>query len=169
MSESDIPVPVGECLCPGTPHEDGDSVYLRAKLGLAAGTTLQRLIVEANQNRADNAELTGKLAESYLLLGVSAWTLVDDKGKPIPVNPETIREHLLDDFARSAPVADKADDLYMGPVLAPLVQKALASSSTSTTNGLTSPMPLGRSKRPKRSKPSSTSTSPMVVTETTSS
>ena len=169
MATEDIAVPVGVCLCPGTPHEDGDFVYLRAKLGLAAGTTLQRLIVEANQNRADNADLTGKLAESYLLLGVASWNLVDDKGHPVPVNPQTITTHLLDDFARAAPVADIADGLYMGPVLAPLVQKALASSSSTTTNGLTSVKPDGRSKRPKRSKPSSTSTTPMVVTETISS
>ncbi len=168
MSESDIPVLVGSCLCEGAPHEGGDFVYLRAKLGLAAGTTLQRLIVEANQNRSDNADLTGKLAESYLLLGVSGWNLVDDKGHPIAVNPETIKTNLLDDFARAAPVADAADGLYMGPVLAPLVQKALASSSTSTTNGSTSPKPSGQPKRPKRSKPSSTSTTQTGVTATIS-
>ena len=168
MADTDIPVLVGECLCPGTPHEDGDSVYLRAKLGLAAGTTLQRLIIEANQNRADNAELTGKLAEAYLLLGVSRWNLVDDKGQPVPVNPDTIRQHLLDDFARSVSVADMADDLYMGPVLSPLVQKALASSSTTTTNGSTSATVAGRSKARKPSKRSSTSTSQTDATATIS-
>lgn len=168
MTTESVPVLVGECLCPGTPHEDGDYVYLRAKLGLAAGTTLQRLIVEANQNRADNAELTGKLAEAYLLLGVESWNLVTERGHSIPVIPDTIKAHLLDDFARAAPVADVADDLYMGPVLSPLVKKAVALSSTTTTNGSTSVPPNGRSKRPKRSKPSSTSTIPTAVTDPTS-
>ena len=167
MTTENIPVSIGVCLCPGTPHGDGDFVYLRAKLGLAAGTQLQRLIVEANQNRADNAELTGKLAEAYLLLGVVDWNLVNEKGS-VPVTPDTIREHLLDDFARSAPVADAADDLYMGPVLSPLVQKVAELSSTSTTKGSTSARSNGASKRRKRSKPSSTSTTQTDATAKTS-
>jgi hypothetical protein len=160
MDTTNVPVPVGACLCPGTPHQDGDIVYLRAKLGLAGGTTLQRLIVEASQNHSNGstvgkmfeAEVSGTLAEAYLLVGVESWNLLGENGGPIPVTPDTIKSQLLDDFARAAPVADKADDLYVGPVLDPLVQRAAALSSTSMTNGLTSVKPRGPSKARKRSK-----------------
>lgn len=161
-----IPVRIGECLCPGSPHADGDFVYLRPKLGLSAGIALQRLIVEANQQQGvDAAEMTGKLAEAYLLHGVAEWTLLDANGKLIPVTNETVAYQILSDFSRSEAAADKADDLYMGPVLAPLVNRALASSQTTPTKGSTSPIPAGGSKRPKRSKRSSIASSPTAFTE----
>lgn len=169
MTTDLIPVCVGACLCPGTPHADGDFVYLRPKLGLAAGIALQKLIVEARQSAGfDSAQLTGVLAEAYLLHGVASWDLVGPEG-PIPVTAETIRYQLLEDFTRAEAAADAADDLYMGPVLAPLVKRALASLPTTPTNGSTSPAPAGGSKRPRRSKPSSTTTTPMDSTGTTSS
>lgn len=167
MSES-APVGIGECQCPGAPHPDGDSVSLRPRLGLAAGIAIQRLIVEANQNRADSAEVTGKLAEAYLLHGVSEWNLVGDNAKPIPVNEDTIRIYLLSDFARSAPVADAADDLYMEVVIGPLVDRARSLSPTTSTNGSTSANQAGRSKRPRQSKRSLTSTTQTADTAPTS-
>lgn len=164
MEAEQIPVAIGACLCPDTPHEDGDIVYLRSKLGLESGTAIQRRIVEANQERVDNAELTGRLAVAYLLHGVSGWNLVDAKGKVVPVSPETIKTHLLDDFERSAPVADAADALYMGPVLLPLVKKVAESSKITSINGSTSPGSNGSRRSRKRPKRSSTSTSPTADT-----
>lgn len=166
MSEP-VPVPI-PCPCPGTPHEDGDTVYLRAKLGLQAGVAIQRLIVEANQERNDAAELTGVLAEAYLLHGVESWTLLGADGRTVPVTSDTIRSHLLSDFSVSAPVADAADDLYMGPVLLPLVKRAQASLRSSLTSGSTSAPQAGTPKRPRRSKRSSTTTSPTDGIEPTS-
>ena len=156
------------CPCPGTPHPDGDTVELREKLGLAAGIAVQRMIIEANQGRADTAELTGKLGEGYLLHGVEAWTLIDENGSLIPVNENTIRARLLTDFTVAAPIADAADDLYMAAVISPLVKKAERSSPTTPTNGSTSANQGGSRPRPKRSKPSSTTTTLTVATETTS-
>lgn len=167
MSGESVPVLVGECLCPGAPHEDGDSVYLRAKLGLSAGILLQRVVIEGNQNKLPAAQIAAELSEAYLQVGVASWNLLDDEG-PVPVTPDTIRSYLLEDFARATPVANRADELYAGPVILPLFPKAAVSSNTSTTNGSTSPIHLGQSKRPKRSKPSSTSTSPMAVIGPTS-
>ena len=167
MSES-APVGIGECQCPGAPHPDGDSVSLRPRLGLAAGIAIQRLIIEANQTRADSAEISGKLAEAYLLYGVDAWNLVGDNAKPIPVNEDTIRIYLLSDFARSAPVADAADELYMATVLGPLVNRALQSSPTTSTNGSTSATPAGKPTRRKQSKQSSTTTTQTAGTVATS-
>ncbi len=165
-----IPVRIGECQCPDTPHPDGDFVHLRPKLGLAAGIALQKLIVEARQSSGfDAAQLTGVLAEAYLLHGVAQWDLLDANGKGIPVTPETIRYQLLEDFSRAEAAADAADDLYMGPVLAPLVKRALASLPTTQTNGSTSPARAGGSKRPRRSKPFSTTTTRTDSTATTSS
>jgi hypothetical protein len=166
---SDVPVSVA-CPCPGTPHPDGDTVYLHPKLGLAAGIAVQKLIIEANQSeeRLNAAELTGVLAEGYLLYGVTSWTLLDEQGKPLPVNRDTIRAALLEDFTVGAPIADVADDLYMGPVLLPLVKRASNSSPSSPTNGSTSARKASTRKRQKPSKQSSTTTSQTGVTATTS-
>lgn len=154
MSADLVPVRVGECQCPDTPHADGDFVYLRPKLGLAAGIALQRLIVDANQadRPVDAAELTGVLAEAYLLHGVARWDM------PQAVTPETIKELLLDDFSRGAPAAEAADGLYMGPVIAPLLSRAFKSSPTTSTNGSTSAPGNGAHKPRKPSKRSSTTT-----------
>ena len=164
-----VPVGIGECRCPGTPHPDGDTVYLRPKLGLASGIAIQKLIVDANQSEVpvEAAALTGVLAEAYLLHGVADWTLQTDAGLT-PVNPITIRAYLLDDFERAERVADAADDLYMPAVLGPLLRRAATSSPSTSTNGSTSATGAGTRKPRKRPKPSSTSTSPMADTVATS-
>lgn len=168
MTSERVPVPIGPCACPGTPHTDGDVVELRTRLGLSAGVQLQRLIVEARQNRPDSIELTGKLAESYLLVGVAGWNLVDEAGRPVPVTPDTIQAQLLADFSRSAELADKADELYMGPVLGPLVKRAASLSPTTTTAGSTSARGSGSSRSQRRSKRSSTSSTRTAATGKTS-
>ena len=158
------------CPCPGTPHPDGDTVELREKLGLAAGIAVQRLVIEANTSTRsmEAAELSGVLAEGYLLHGVEAWTLIDENGSLVPVTKDTIRARLLADFSVAAPVAEAADGLYMAAVILPLVKKAERSSPTTPTNGSTSANQGGSRPRPKRSKPSSTTTTLTVATETTS-
>lgn len=157
------------CPCPGTPHES-DTVDLREKLDLASGIAIQRLIIEANQagTGLGAAELTGLLSEGYLLYGVEAWSFVGEQGHPVPVTKDTIRSVLLADFSLAAPVAEAADGLYMAAVILPLVKRAQNFSPTSLTNGSTSPRPRGTRKSPKRSKPSSTTTSLTDATEGTS-
>ena len=167
MQTSTVPVLIGDCLCPGAPHEDGDSVYLRAKLGLAAGVAVNRMLQDARRNGTGPEELTGRITEAYLLHGVESWTLMDESG-PIPVTPETIRAHLLDDFSRAWDAANRADELYSGPILDPLVNPGRRSSSSTSSNGSTSAPSVGSPKAPKRSKRSSTSTTPTAVTEATS-
>lgn len=157
------------CPCPGTPHES-DTVELREKLDLASGIAVQRLIIDANQagTGLGAAELTGLLSEGYLLYGVESWSFVGEQGHPVPVTKDTIRSVLLSDFTLAAPVAEAADDLYMSAVILPLVNRAVSSSLTTPINGSTSHRPLGTRSRPKRSKPSSTSTSRTDATEETS-
>jgi hypothetical protein len=161
MTDELIPVEV-ECRC--AEQHDHDTVYLRPRLGLAAGIAIQRLVVEANQAPvpATAADMTGVLAEAYLLHGIESWTIQK------PVTAATIRAELLDDFARGAVVADRADDLYMAAVLAPLLKKAASSLPGTSSNGSTSVPGNGHRPAKKRSKPSSTTTTPMVATATTS-
>lgn len=171
MSDELVAVPVGECQCPGTPHPDGDVVYLRPKLGLAAGIVLQEPVADwvslPRENRPGQEYMRGELTERYLVLGIAAWNLVDADG-PIPVNPVSIRENLLDDFKRAEPAAEKGDELYGEVALGPLRKLVATSSQPTSSNGSTSAKPTTSAKRRKRSKRSSTSTSPMVATATTS-
>lgn len=167
MTDSLFPVLVGACLCPGTPHEDGDFVHLRRKLGLRAGIELQQLVIEGQQNRVPSSVVTGQLSEGWLMHGIAEWNLVDENG-PIPLNLETIYAHLLNDFERSRGLADAAADLYTEPVLGPLFPKAERSSNTTLTNGSTSAPRAGRPKPRRPSKRSSTSTTPTPATTPTS-
>lgn len=167
-----VPVCVGACLCPGTPHADGDFVYLRPKLSLASGIILQEPVNDWLQvptaQRPGQEFMRAELSERYLTLGIAEWNIEDEAGV-IPVNSATIRIHLLDDYFRSQAVADKADDLYSEVALDPLRKLVAASSAATSTNGSTSATGSGSPKRRKRSKPSLTSTTPMDATATTSS
>jgi len=142
-------------------------VELRPKLGLAEGVRLQAAVVDAKQKGMDAPAVTGLLAESYLLVGVTGWNLLDEQGKAVPVTPDTIQSELLADFERAAPVSDAADALYREVAIGFLVKQAASLSRSTTTNGSTSPTVGGSPKARKRSKPSSTSTSLTGVTATT--
>lgn len=162
-----IAVPVGTCLCAGTPHTEGDTVYLRQKLGLAAGIEVQQAALDANKAGASPNQITGILSESFLAHGIVSWTLVDEDGTPTPVTPETIADRILSDFAIASPLADRADTLYSGPVLDPLLNPAPASSNGSSTARSTSrTQRRGKAVR-KPSRPSSTSTTSTAVTAMT--
>jgi len=112
----------------------------------------------------DQADLEINLAESYLYEGVAEWNLVDEAGAPREVTADNLRQYLFNDYGRVEGAADQADDLYRPAVLDPLVLRALNSSAGTSTNGSISPTNGAGRKRPKRSKPSSTSISPMADT-----
>lgn len=161
------------CPCPGTPHDGGDEVTLRERLGLAGGIAAQTIVVAARQAQGgkrplDQAMLTGLLAEVYLLHAIEAWTLVGTDGRPLELDEANIRERLLSDFSVAEPIADRADDLYLEAVITPLVKPAASSSRRSSTKGSTSATRrVTPSRLPKRSKRSSTSTSPTAGTAAT--
>ena len=161
-------VPVAVADGPGSPPPGGHTVSLRPRLGLAAGIELQSIMQAALQSetRPSAGEVQGQLVESYLLHGVADWTFHVD-GIPIPVTRETIAEHLLSDFALAVTVADKADELYYGPVLAPLVNRVQSFSRATSTSESTSAKGSGSPKPRKPSKRSSTSTTPTAATATT--
>jgi hypothetical protein len=158
------PVRVGDCLCPNTPHPDGDFVSLRPNLDLRGGFRVKRRLIDLNKaafaegDHADIADLEIALAEAYLTEGVFEWTLVDEEG-PIPITPETLRDHLFNDYSRAEPVADKADDLYRPAILDPLVERGSSSSPSTPNSKPTSPTNGAGKNHLKRSKRSSTITS----------
>lgn len=176
MADQLVAVRVGECQCPGTPHPDGDIVYLRPKLDLRGGFRVKRRLIELNQAALGEetteseklAELEIALAEVYLDEGIAAWNLVDEEGQERPLSPEALREHLFSDYSRAEEASNTADDLYRPAVLDPLVQRAVSSLQATQTNGST-PARNGHGPKPRKpSKRSSTSTSPTAGTATIS-
>ena len=161
-----VPVSVA-CPCPGTPHADGDSVFLYPKLGLQGGVMAERKVREM-AGTADPDRILAVLTDIFVQFGVADWTFVDDKGKPVEVTPDSLKRLLLDDWQLARLVADKADELYTAAVLDPLTKRRSAASPQSSTGGPTPPSQPSGPKRQKRPKPSSTSTTQTGVTATTS-
>jgi hypothetical protein len=148
-------------------HPDGDRVELRERLDFRTTVTIQKSVMFLGEDPS-NPEILAALTEAYLLFGISAWTVQDERGKAIPVNRGAIEQHLLPNIEAALAVADAADDLYQETVLLPLLMRGSGSSGTSPTTRSTSrrtsspPVPLRRSKR------SSTTTSRTDDTATTS-
>jgi hypothetical protein len=167
----DVPIP---CPCPpkadgDTRHPDGDTVTLRDRLDFKAGQTIQWAVTIARESEAEAPEILAIMTEWYALLGVEAWTLTDDHGKPLPVTRAAIRDILLASPA-AVTVADAADTLYMAAVLLPLLERESKSSPPTPTEPSTSAPTASPPKRPKPSKPSSiTSTPTAVIARTTAS
>ncbi len=160
------------CVCPpkadGTPrHASGDRVTLRERLDFRSGLTARNTVIVIKQEdpEAGAAEILAGLTEVYLLSGVESWTLVDAKGKALDVNRATVRQLMAEHPDEAMTIGDEADALYSEAVLAPLVKRALTSSSSTPTTDSTSAT-TGSEPRPlKPSKRSSTTTSPTDATE----
>lgn len=124
-----VPVPVGDCRCPGSPHEDGDVVYLAPFLSMAGGMAAQVAIAEG---ATDLIRLQELLARVYLTHCVVDWTFVDDEGQRVGLDQI---ERLLPYGKGGRLVADRADDLYAQDVLLPFkqrVERAMRSAAGST-------------------------------------
>jgi hypothetical protein len=162
------------CICPetsnGVRHPEGDAVTLRERLGFRSAVTMQKVVYTLRQEieHPSDADILAALTEAYIVYGIESWTLVDARGKAIPVNRATIEEHLLSDLTAALAVADVADDLYQETVLLPLLMRGSASSATTPTTESTSPETSSPDEPPTPSKPSSITTSPMGVIATTS-
>lgn len=147
------------CLCGGT-HPDGDTVTLRDRLDFRSATTIRKAIGMVNEDGDTEApEILAVMTEWYALLGIEAWTLTDDRGKPLPVTRAAIREKLLDNpdaLMDTLTVADAADELYMPVILLPLLVRASTSSLPTPTAPSTSAPTDSSEKPPKPSKRSST-------------
>ena len=168
----DVQIP---CPCPlkadGTVRHESDTVSLKDTLTFRERLSLRQTIKWARETSDDisEGELLAALTEGYVLQCISAWSLVDEKGKPLPPSRANIREVLLTRDDLAMPVADAADELYSEVILLPLLLGASNSSrSTQTPENPASPprtsvTPDGKTP-PKPSKRSSTTTIPTVVT-----
>src|SRR5436190_2313140 len=113
-----VPVPIGVCPCPGTPHEDGDIVYLAPVLSTPGGMAASAAIREGMSDPVLFAERLGVI---WLRHGIRSWTFLDEEGDPVPVSSEAA-DDLLPWAKGGRLVADKADDLYAQDVLAPFLE-----------------------------------------------
>ncbi len=163
-----------DCVCPRKPdgnvrHPDGDTVTLREKLDFRSALTARNTVILLRQEDVtDAAEILASLTEVYLRVGIESWSLVDAKGKPVPVSREAVAAFMADYPDAAMTIGDEADELYSEAVITPLVARASKSlpptptkGSISVTNG-SSPTPR------KRSKPSLTTTTQMDDIGTTS-
>lgn len=156
-----VPVRLEYCPCEGTPHADGDIIYLHPELSMSGGLAAQGAISEAQgDDGLDIVRLQELLAGVWIRHSVAEWTFLDDAGGLIPVTPANVAAALP--YAKGGRlVADKADDLYAEAVTGPLVAKldALSKRGSTRTPGPTSPNGTTRRKRPS---PSSTATTDRV-------
>ena len=137
----DIPVRFRDCSCPGTPHDgvdghdDGDIAVLRPFLDFAGGAEASAAFNKAvrtaelddDGNLMDLPQFAELVGPVYLRRGIRSWNVVDEQG-PVPI------ERAVDlPYEQAFVIVDRADDLYGGQVLAPLVKPANGSSRTGPT------------------------------------
>lgn len=136
-----VPVRFRDCSCPGTPHPDGDVAMLRPYLDYPGGAEALAAIAKSDGTEGGIAQFIGPV---YIRRGVVSWNVLDDDGKPVPVTPEALDALRWEDAYE---LADKADDLYGGQVLAPLVKRTSGLSSAGPTAVSTRPRPKSSRKR----------------------
>lgn len=112
-----VPVRIGDCECPGTPHSDGDYAYLRPRLTAEGGAAAYQAVIN---NASDNEWLAGTLGRIFLRDGIVRWDLQDDSGKPISV--DAALGGAVDWADTLLPIADKANELYAESVLRPFLK-----------------------------------------------
>jgi hypothetical protein len=166
----DVTIP---CPCPhkvtGEPRHESDTVTFLDKLGFHEALSIRNQIrvIRGEDSASSTGEVLAAMTEHYLLFGISSWTLVDDKGKPVPPSRPAIREFLeFIDFETAELLTDAADELYASVVLLPLVAKGQKSSPGTPTDGSIFRRNGSPPKPRKPSKPSLTITSPTADTAT---
>jgi hypothetical protein len=146
-----VPVPLGACYCPGTPHEE-DTVYLAPALPMAGGMAAQAII---NEGLTDPIKLQEGLAELWIRHGVVGWNLVDEDGRDLPLDRATVIRALP--YGKGGRlVAERADDLYAEDILAPLAERLSLTSKRGASNGSTSRRATPTSTRSSRSSTATT-------------
>lgn len=177
----DVTIP---CPCPpkadGEPRHESDTVTLRAVMDFPTAVLLQKSIeskivreitgaAEAGRSsvRLSEPDVLALMTQFYVRNCVVAWTLVDEKGKPVEVTPDNIEMRLERNLDAAMAVAEAADDVYKEVAL-PLALRVVSSYRPTQTTAPTSPKTSGSPKPRKPSKRSSITTIPTVVTGPTS-
>lgn len=133
---------------------------LYANIPVALGAGFRWVLRTAGDNEVRLQALLGQL---YLEHGISAWSFTDADQRPIPVDhgsydwPATVAGLLPWDQG-GAEVADAADDLYSENILRPLTGRSLTQLRAGQTGGTTSATQPSSQPAPKRSRPSSRTT-----------
>jgi hypothetical protein len=154
------------CVCSGAPHET-DTVTLRERLSFHDVKALKVDVgFTAAADDTTDGDTLAVLSEGYLLRGIESWSLVDDKGKPLPITRANIRDGLLSHLDEAQVVSEAAENLYNPDVLLPLVRAAQGYSPPSQTDELTSATTDSPKRSRKRSLPSLTTTTPTDDIET---
>lgn len=153
MSEP-VRVIVGACRCPGTPHGD-DWVELAPRLGVVAGAAAMAAIKAAE---ATESEMEAAIAASFLRHGITAWSFTGELDKhgyrpTLAITNDTIASNL--DWATSAELAEKANELYAEDLFRPLARRLAPSLEHGLTGESTSVTTDSGVKAPKPSRPSS--------------
>lgn len=167
----------------------GGTVTLRDRLDYQSGHAVRFALAVASEEMKQSygvtdgslpaeaiPDLMATISLHEILRGIESWNGEAFAGKP--VTRQNIHELILDDPDRSTVVAAAADNLYQEQVIGPLVTLAASSSPpsptsepTSALNGSSSTSEDGGNgstpspKPRKRSKPSSTTSTPMDYTE----
>lgn len=164
-------VPIA-CICPpkagGAPRHSGDTVTIADVLDFRRTIVVRQSLGLGYQTGEVEGlpEMQGLLLESYLLNCIDAWTLVDEKGAPVPVSRAAVRERLLSRFDEAEKVGNAADELYTATVILPLLTRVSSSSSDSPIVKSTSAASTTGTKPRRPSKRSSTTTTRMDATVT---
>ena len=130
------------CSCPGKPHEQ-DTVSLLPTMDVRIGSAAMAAMKAAPSSIPD---LEGALSGAFLHFGPRAWTLVDERGDPLPLTIENIDER-LSWVNGGMEVAEKANELYAGDLFAPFARRApktvtkRKASRSGQTASSTSPTP----------------------------
>jgi hypothetical protein len=132
-------------------------VYLYPELPTPAGIRARSYFRDGIFSGMPVVDVEEGIANLWLSMCVADWTFVFDDGKPIPATPANVLRALP--YAKGGrEVAEKADDLYVESVTAPLADAlAKLSQRGPTPSGRPRTSPRKTSTRTRRS-PSSTAT-----------
>lgn len=112
-----------DCACPGTPHPDGDLVYLHPALPFLGGLA-SRSVLASVGDAIVAEEMLGRV---YLRHGIAGWNLLDGRGKPRDLTPEAAEAEFP--WSRGGRlICEACDVLYQEEILAPLVERLQALS-----------------------------------------
>jgi hypothetical protein len=135
-----VSVRVRDCACPGHPHSEGDVVFLREKASLPLGLAIQSDMAYAIRAvPADQVAslVTARWVVSYVLHGATGWNFLDERGEPVPFDPQA----LIDDYTLGRAVGERADQLYGDVVVKPLLPKPQRPSGNGSMERPTSATP----------------------------
>ncbi len=108
---------IGDCECPGKPHEDGDHAELRPRLTPQAGMEAQAILSETK----GTADYITRLGLLFLRDGLLGWDVQDDDGEPAPHDLSSLQSGMYDWDTTVKPIVDKLFDLYGESAMRPFV------------------------------------------------